>query len=139
MHTLARRVNRIGFGGWSVSKHRVNRVTRRLEINLVKVVRYQKGPSFNTHCEHMSIHIIFLSFVEWANQFSNQSVRSRWPNLRRFFNLAQISQNMLHSTVLSIFSLLRWRVHAQDSGWTHFLGDLSQREKLSEIKPPLRR
>ena len=106
MHTLARRVNRIGFGGWSVSKHRVNRVTRRLEINLVKVVRYQKGPSLNTHCEHMSIHIIFLSFVEWANQFSNQSVRSRWPNLRRFFNLAQISQNMLHSTVLSIFSLL---------------------------------
>ena len=39
-----------------------------------------------------------------------------------FFILAQISKNRCQITLLSIFSLG---------------GDLSQREKLSEIKPPL--
>ena len=57
-----------------------------------------------------------------------------WLNLRKFFALAQISIKKCQITVLSIFSLdgLTKRVI-----WHLDFGDLSQSEKLSEIKPSL--
>ena len=52
----------------------------------------------------------------------------RWLNLRKFFILAQISQKMSQTTI---------HQKRKCSGYAHFWDDLSQSEKLSQIKPPL--
>ena len=53
-------------------------------------------------------------------------------DIRKFFTLAQISKNRCRPWALSIY-----REDAQGRDLAPIFGDLSQSEKLSEIKPPL--
>ena len=56
--------------------------------------------------------------------------------LRKVFHFGSSLPKHVPKTIPSIFSWIKVD-RAQDSFWAHFFGDLSQREKLSEIKPPL--
>ena len=59
-----------------------------------------------------------------------------WLNLRKFFILAQISPKKVPNHNPKPYPLKK--EEAEYSLWHLFLGDLSQSEKLSEIKPPLK-
>ena len=62
----------------------------------------------------------------------------RWPNLRKFLSLAQISKKRCQITNMSTIHLKKIFFLAQDSDLAQFFRDLSQSENISGIKPPLK-
>ena len=76
----------------------------------------------------------FLTFIQIAH--GHAVFRSCFikGDFRKFFNLSQISKNKCQITVLS--------TKAEETQWidsAFISADLSESEKLSEVKPPLAR